>query len=41
MGLTVERLSEVKTLYGVRNLDSKLEEELRARKPELFEEPEE
>jgi uncharacterized protein YjbI with pentapeptide repeats len=37
--LTVDMLLEVKSLHGVKGLDPKIEEELRRRKPELFEKP--
>ena len=37
--LTVEQLSEAKTLYGVRNLKTEIEKELREKYPELLEEP--
>lgn len=38
-GLTVEQLLVVETLYQAKNLDPKLEKELKAKKPELFENP--
>ena len=40
-GITVDMLLKTESLARVKGLDPKIEEELKKRKPELFEEPEE
>ncbi|NIM14422.1 MAG: hypothetical protein GTO45_20575, partial [Candidatus Aminicenantes bacterium] len=41
IGLTVEQLLKVKTLYRVKGLPPEMEKEIKKKKPDLFEEPKE